>query len=84
MCDDATLRDGFDVMVLRELERWGFAPPGIKASFIAGMLGYSPHVIAASLRRLKRDGFADYLPIFKRWIRVHETALDRLNGTSPN
>lgn len=64
MCGDDSNRDGFDVMVCRELERWALAAPGVKASFIAGMLGYSTQVIVASLRRLERDGFAKRSRIF--------------------
>lgn len=68
MCGDDSNHDGFDVMVCRELERWALAAPGVKASFIAGMLGYSTQVIVASLRRLERDGFAKRSRIYKRWM----------------
>lgn len=68
MCGDDSNRDGFDVMVCRELERWALAAPGVKASFIAGMLGYSTQIIVASLRRLERDGFAKRSRIYKRWM----------------
>lgn len=71
MSDVISNRGVFDAMIFSDLQRltakYASSPFGVEASEIAFTRHLSSYKVAASLRRLRADGFVSYCDYSKTW-----------------
>lgn len=84
MGDNAGNREAFDAMIYSDLLRLTAKRTfGVEASNIAFRRRLSTAVVAASLRRARADGFADYCDYSKTWTARRPFLNDWLGAQNP-